>query len=54
MSNLTVIKALMVEVTTQHPFNGFFQDDQKGKPRDDGLQWYHLEHMQIICMSLQT
>jgi len=50
-----------------HPFNSlFFQDnmgksDQKGKPfwvlleiEVMGWQWHQLDHMQIICTSLQT
>ena len=52
--------------TTLHPFNGLFQDNlvswhQKGKPfwilleqQMMGWQWHQLDHMQIICTSLQT
>jgi len=48
-----------------HPFNGFFQD-KLGKPAPEGegfwilleqemmgWQWHQLDHMQIICTSLQ-
>jgi len=50
-----------------HPFNGLFSrttwvsQHQKGKPfwilleqEMMGWQWHHLDHMQIICTSLQT
>jgi len=52
--------------TALYPFNGFFQDNlvsrnQKGKPfwilleqEMMGWQWHQLDHMQIICISLQT
>jgi len=52
--------------TTLHPFNGLFStttwviQHQKGKPfrilleqKMMGWQWYQLDHMQIICTSLQ-
>jgi len=51
----------------KHPFNGLFSRTtsvcryQKGRAildfneaRDDGWQWHQLDHMQIICTSLQT
>jgi len=50
-----------------HPFNGLFSrttsvsQHQKGKPfwilleqEMMGWQWHQLDHMQIICTSLQT
>jgi len=50
-----------------HPFNGLFSRTtwvgqyQKGKPfcilleqEMMGWQWHQLDHMQIICISLQT
>ena len=50
-----------------HPFNGLFSKTtwvsrhQKGKPfwilleqEMMGWQWHQLDHMQIICISLQT
>jgi len=47
-----------------HPFNGLFSRvsrHQKGKPfwilleqEMMGWQWHQLDHMQIICTSLQT
>jgi len=50
-----------------HPFNGLFSrttwvsQHQKGKPfwillqqETTGWQWHQLDHMQIICTSLQT
>jgi len=52
--------------THTHPLNNLFfrttwvSQQQKGKPfwilirRDDGWQWHQLNHMQIICTSLQT
>jgi len=53
--------------TTLHPFNGLFSTTtwaswhQKGKPfwilleqEMMGWQWHQLDHMQIICTSLQT
>jgi len=53
--------------TTLHSFNGFFSrttwvsQHQKGKPfwillKQDmiGWQWHQLDHMQIICTTLQT
>ena len=52
---------------TRHGFNGFFSRTtwvsrrQKGytnmdfnEARDDGVQWHQLDHMQVICISLQT
>ena len=55
-------------ITTLHPFNGLFSrttywvsQHQKGKPswvlvkqEMMGWQWHQLDHMQIICTSLQT
>jgi len=50
-----------------HPFNDLFFQDILGKPAPDrkpfwilleqemmGWQWHQLNHMQIICISLQT
>jgi len=61
---------LWTTTTTLHPFNGLFSRTtwvsrcQKGKTsldlteaRDYGVlrwQWHHLDHMQTICISLQT
>jgi len=60
------IYLFFVTVTTQHLFNGLFSrtswlsQHQEGKPfwilmqqHMMGWQWYHLDHMQIICTSLQ-
>jgi len=54
-------------LTLLHPFNGLFSrttwvsQHQKGKPfwilleqETMGWQWHELDHMQIICTSLQT
>jgi len=53
--------------TTLHPFNGLFSRTtwisrhQRSKPfwilleqKMMGWQWHQLDHMQIICTSLQT
>ena len=42
---------------TIHPLNGLFFQDNLGKMAPEemmGWQWHQLDHMQIICTSLQT
>jgi len=60
-------KCCIIIITTLHPFNGLFSRTtwvgrhQKGKPfwillehEMMGQQWHQLDHMHIICTSLQT
>jgi len=67
-NSVIVLKAKqLLTTTTLHPFNGFFSrttwviQQQNDKPfwilleqEMMGWQWYQLDHMQIICTSLQT
>jgi len=60
-------RSSFITTTTLHPCNGLFSRTvwvsrhQKGRTilyfnevRDDGWQWHKLDHMIIICTSLQT
>jgi len=67
---MTYLTSSILKITTLlvlRPFDGFFQDSwvsqlhQKGKPfwilleqELIGWHWHQLDHMRIICTSLQT
>jgi len=66
LHNLSTVSYFPGVLLLIHPFNGLFPE-QPGKPaperqtildftgaRDNGWQWHQLDHMQIICTSLQT
>jgi len=63
--SLLLCTYVLTTTTTLHPFNSLFSRiawvSQKGKPfwillvqEIMGWQWHQLDHMQIICTSLQT
>jgi len=67
MGNRNGIQFVRTTTLLLHPFNGFFSTTtwvswhQKGKPfwilleqEMMGWLWHQLDHMQIICTSLQT
>jgi len=57
---------LPVEQKDKHLFNGLFLQDNLGEPPPEiliwilmkhemmGWQWHQLNHLQIVCTSLQT
>jgi len=62
-------KTRSLQTNNKHPFNGLFSPDDLGKPAGTRKvkpiwilvqqemmvwQWHQLDHMQIICTSLQT
>ena len=65
---LSIVTWLLLLLLLLHPFNGLFSSTtwvsqyQKGKTSQDlndrgkrwWMQWHQLDHMQTICISLQT